>query len=446
MYFTSDPHTRPSVFSLLVAAALIGCTDARPDAPDDWADPSTGESPKEIGGRTVGEFVARISPREGRVEIRRINAGRMGLLQPQSQVDLSAEEDGVSGSNPVGTVELVTNSIAENLDCPSQQLGRFCGSVTLRHFYSGRSFNNVYVQVTKITDVDRTPMVGHQGSNSSPALSWPGNYALSNSLGLWSYGSLGASAPSNESTMTWEFLNPDDADTYIALRVVASPSYTTYTRQASSATFIDACTAPGGVTLGQPGTTYKTLPAIFPFSIFGITDPTIKVARGGQIVIGPGVPIDSGNNPSFSLTSTSAPYSGIFPYWDKLTYTTTITSSKVSNLCYLVVGSAPNRQILVTWKAMKIFGQLSTQYDMTFDAILSEGSDRIDFVYYNMTTTNLTPQFNQARINGSRAVIGLQNETGTVAVDGAVGGLSVNSGVTCSAGGSCQSFAYVPVY
>ncbi len=427
---------------------LTCCTDARPDALDDWVAPPGGEPPREIDGRTVGEFIARFSPREGRAEIRRIDAGRANLLQPQSQVDLNATEDGVSGTNPPSTVELVTNSVAEDLDCPSQTTGRFCGSVTLRHFYTGRSFNNVYVQVTKITDANGTSMAGHQGSNSDPALSWPGSYALSNSLGLWTYGSLGSSAPSNEGTVTWEFLNPDNADTYIALRVIASPSYTTYTRQASTATFTDACTAAGGINLGQPGATYKTLPAIsiFPFSIFGITAPTIKVARGGQIVIGPDIPIDSGNNPSLGLPSSNAPGAGIFPFWDKLNYTNTVSSSKASNLCYLVVGSAPTRQLVVTWKAMKIFGQLSTQYDMTFDAILSEGSDRIDFVYSTMSTTNSTSPNNQSRVNGNTAVIGLQNETGTVAVDGVIGGLLVNSGGTCSGGVNCKSFAYVPVY
>ncbi len=73
-------------------------------------------------------------------------------------------------------------------------------------------------------------------------------------------------------------------------------------------------------------------------------------------------------------------------------------------------GLAPNRKLVVTWKNMKFTGDTNGTANMIFSTILSEGSDRIDFAYNTMTSSNA-----QARANGNSATIGVQSASGTAA-------------------------------
>jgi len=104
-------------------------------------------------------------------------------------------------------------------------------------FFADRGFNNAYVQVTKISDANGQPLTGHDAEGQDAAA-----LGLSNTLGLWRYTAAGGYnsnsgiltksgvGTTNAASRDWVFMNPDGADTYLALAVFASPSYSSYGR------------------------------------------------------------------------------------------------------------------------------------------------------------------------------------------------------------------------
>jgi hypothetical protein len=77
-----------------------------------------------------------------------------------------------------------------------------------------------------------------------------------------------------------------------------------------------------------------------------------------------------------------------------------------SGICASVVGSAPNRQLVVTWMDSGVVGpgpSFTVKGDLLFSAILSEGTNTIDLVY---STTMSDP-------DSITAVIGIQSANAT---------------------------------
>lgn len=228
---------------VLLAAALAGCTGEAPCAGeacsgiDPIAAAPTPAPPR--SGTLTADFRAHLQPGAKTITFERLD-GRTGApgTRPQDLTDLTVTQDTIPGSGPGNSVELVTNSVGYNGQCPTGfQSNSFCGNVTLRHFYD-LALSDVHVQVTKVTDAGNVVIGGHGGINNDPSL-----HGLDASQGLWKYTSAGASSaggvgrsPDNQATRDWVFANPDDADTWIYLRVVASlyptmwfdPGYTTF--------------------------------------------------------------------------------------------------------------------------------------------------------------------------------------------------------------------------
>src|SRR5207237_2876113 len=91
----------------------------------------------------------------------------------------------------------------------------------------------------------------------------------------------------------------------------------------------------------------------------------------------------------------AVPPSLIAAFWDDLIMT---PDSAVTSR---VVGSAPNRQFVVEWSNMSILDEdgHDLNSNLTFEAILFEGTNDIQFVYRDMTGP---------RSDGSSATIGAQ--------------------------------------
>lgn len=385
----------------VVVLLLVGCA-ARDD-----------EDPGAPRGTVVRDAVARVSPRARAIEFSR-RASRAPGLSPASIDSLTLAQDGVPGSGPGETVELVTNSVADTLlgeTCPGVPPGgkAFCGNVTLSHFFP-RTLSNTFVQVTSVSDAAHAPLAGHQAINSDPAA-----LGLDASFGLWKYtaassaspGVLGI-APDNGGSRDWVFANPDDADTWIGLRIVASLTYSGYTRTASGLPFVDACA--GGEDLGPVTTAPVTLP--FPFTLYDTTDVALTLNRRGVIVLGASsliapaksVPLpSSGNVPGCTqLRQCAVPRPAIFAFWDALVY------NGGGGICTLTSGVAPDRTYAVTWRRLARLSAVDEGADYTFTAVLHEGTNEIDLLYGNMNG----PLPNAA---GGAATIGVQNAAGTVA-------------------------------
>lgn len=231
----------PAASGLLgaLAVAALGCVGEAPCEGAAACDGLEAVAPTPpSAGVVTADFRAHLQPGAEKLFFERLGARSSAPgVKPQDLTDLQITQDTIPGSGPANSLELVTNSVGFNAECPAgYQSNSFCGNVTFRHFYD-LSLSDVHVQVTKVTDVNDVVITGHGGINNDPSL-----HGLDASQGLWKYTSAAAStdgvvdrAPDNQATRDWVFADPDGADTYIYLRAVASlyptawfnPDYTT---------------------------------------------------------------------------------------------------------------------------------------------------------------------------------------------------------------------------
>jgi hypothetical protein len=397
----------------MVFVLLAGCADAGGQdggAPGALFPSEPPRAPEESS--VVAEVIAHISPSKKTISFEPVPRATPGL-GTQSIDELNLSQDNNPGDGLRTTVELVTNSVGFNADCPAPyQVNTFCGNVTLTSFYQ-RTLANVFVQATSIT-----PPTGHNALNSDPS-----EFGLSDTFGLWKYTSPAAStegvigqAPHNSGTRDWVFANPDNADTSILLRVVSSLKYSGYIFDYSNASFIDACS--GGVTTTS-SSAQQTMP--FPFTFYQSTNGVVRFNVKGMLTFGNVNGSASGSN--VALPSAGAPKPGLFVFWDNLKY------GVGGKMCYKVVGSAPNRQVAITWNNMTFADSpdLNTA-NLQFGVILTEGTNNIEVVYNSMSGLSSRPE-------GDSATIGVQNETG-----------SASTGEFNQGGfGSGSAYAFIPI-
>jgi hypothetical protein len=113
---------------------------------------------------------------------------------------LTEVQDGVPGSGPPDSVELVTTATRSGAAGCGGVPESFCGDVTLRSFYSV-SLPSVYVEITSMT-----PPTGNESYDSDGA---PTGSGLSEIFGLWSYGDLTAAGTGGDNaSRTWQFNAP----------------------------------------------------------------------------------------------------------------------------------------------------------------------------------------------------------------------------------------------
>jgi len=391
-------------------------------------------------GPLVGTFVARVSPKKGTFEILPTSkAPRPPALAPQSLDELTIDVDDVpdtTNGNITNVVELVTNSTDI---CPAgySSTDFFCASVTTRSFFNTRGLSNVHLYIAKLTDADGNDTTAYAGQNSDPSFS-----ALNNTLGLWKYtgtnvatrGVLAARTATNQGgnagTRDLVFARGDGGDFYAYFYVYATLTYSGYTMSPLSTALpaiTNACTQGGSKRITSTGgLSMLQLNLPFPFTFYGTNyalgaaNSKLTVSRFGALGFGAlstatGSAYNTGASVALPSTSATTFKPGIYPFWENLNYTTTnatVTTSP-SAFCTLTAGSEPNRQLVLTWHDMKYTGETSAVYPlspaMTISAILHEGSDVIDFIYGVMTDLPVT------RANGAVAVVGVQNEAGTVA-------------------------------
>jgi hypothetical protein len=122
-----------------------------------------------------------------------------GLMAREQQLCImNIIQDGVPGSGPAESVELVTESQARNGACPApyDTVPSLCANVTLRSFYTDRTRTDVYVRLNSLTTPLANPVL-------NSAVSTPG---LPSGLGIWSYGNLGlAGTPAAAASRDWVF-------------------------------------------------------------------------------------------------------------------------------------------------------------------------------------------------------------------------------------------------
>lgn len=415
-----------------VLSASPGCADTEsfPDTDDPGVTDGTAPVALPDGGHVMHEYVLQLRPSQHTAKLVHLKPGvssRPGFT-PQSVDNLSVVEDGVTGSGPANSIELYTdpNSIISGSGCPGGSAASFCATVKLVSFYT-RTLNNVFVQVTSITDSVGAPITGHSGINSDSPPSWLSD----NGYGLWKYKADAAAtagvvgtAPDNSGSKDWVFADPDGADTNILLRVVATLSYKDYSRTTLTQAYVNTCSQ-NNDNNSNGNDVPLTLP--FGFTFYNLQSTTSTIFnRNGVVGLGGIAPPSAMNNATFKSVTlpdntpprvSSSP--GIYVFWDKLNY-----NASQTGICHGTTGTAPNRKFIYTWRNMKGFENTANTMNINLNVVLNEGTDIVDMVYGAMsgaagndaTTFPSAPTTitNALRAKGKKAIIGLQGPNGSV--------------------------------
>jgi len=177
-------------------------------------------------------------------------------------------------------------------------------------------------------------------------------------------------------------------------------------------------TIPGTPALGvlvagtqvDDGAVALPVPAGFNFSIFGspVTGGTVlSVGTNGNLQF-----TATGGSTAYTNTAlpVSVPGTGtgafpaaptLFPYWDDMNMTTTRMPGGAGGVYTQLVGSAPNRQWVIEWRARHFDDTNLATPSLNYAIVIDEGSDSFSYVY------NLTGQ-GATNTNGVSATVGVQ--------------------------------------
>jgi subtilisin family serine protease len=144
---------------------------------------------------------------------------------------------------------------------------------------------------------------------------------------------------------------------------------------------------------GDDASTQVTLP--FTFTFYGQSYSSAHVATNGFInFLAPDATFF--NSP---IPSTFTPNGAIYPYWDDM-FVLSDSAVKTASL-----GSAPNRSFVIEWENVAYFGDSSRRVD--FEIVLHENGNMLT-QYQNIA--------DDGRERGNSATIGIENHTGTDAL------------------------------
>jgi hypothetical protein len=157
------------------------------------------------------------------------------------------------------------------------------------------------------------------------------------------------------------------------------------------------------LTMSDPNAGFGVVPLAgvtpaFTVPYFGQQVSTFTVAVDGYLVMG--ATTDTASNPqNASLPNTSAPGNLVAPWWTDLQLQAGVSDSIIR---WSLVGTAPNRTLIIEWNNVAGLGFFFTPPPLTFQVQISEGGDIV---------FNYAP--NASGGGNYSATIGLQNMDGT---------------------------------
>lgn len=187
-----------------------------------------------------------------------------------------------------------------------------------------------------------------------------------------------------------------------------------YTAGVATGTFFDACAAPGAVRVRDyvtdtgllerdDGHPRAPLVLPFPFTFYGVAETHLWPDVNGYAVFGARAPLDT-LGPSEFPERTEGPV--VAPLWQDLA----LRAAPASDICAAVEGTAPNRRYVVEWLDVKALGGAAPdQTTLTFELVLSETTNTVDFFY--RTATAADPN-DSSYVNGQNGLIGVQSALG----------------------------------
>ncbi|OLR91734.1 hypothetical protein BJP25_25290 [Actinokineospora bangkokensis] len=134
----------------------------------------------------------------------------------------------------------------------------------------------------------------------------------------------------------------------------------------------------------------------FGFFFYGNTYTQAYVATNGYLNF-------LASNRAYSnvaIPAAAVPNAAVYPFWDDLTI------DSASRVATKTLGTAPNREFVIEWRNATFYQSTATRLD--FETVLSE-SGEISFRYRGIDP-------NSTRERGESATVGIENATGTVAL------------------------------
>jgi|GEM_PF-1635027 len=182
-----------------------------------------------------------------------------------------------------------------------------------------------------------------------------------------------------------------------------------YTNETTSYSWIDITGT--GTDTGITGDDDDALIDIgFTFTLFNSTHSQVRISSNGYMTFG----IEGTDWSNDDIPSINDPDDYIAPFWDDL------DPSMGGTIYYEVQGTEPNRMFIVEWHGIPHYYTIG---DITFEAILYEGSNEIKFQYKDV-------DFGDSNYdNGASATVGLENEDGTDGVKFSYNSPSIYNGL-----------------
>ncbi|HSH03058.1 MAG TPA: Ig-like domain-containing protein [Anaerolineae bacterium] len=201
----------------------------------------------------------------------------------------------------------------------------------------------------------------------------------------------------------WTAYNPGSADVVTATDtamvtiftppVIPADSYGYIVDGNCATTFNDISGINLGLGLLDDGETSVSLP--FTFNYYGNNITELRVGNDGGILINNLTGDVPFNNSALPSGDANLANGVILPFWDDI-------DSDTGDVYTATVGVAPDRQFIIQWHQRPHFSNVG---DSTFQVILYEGSNNIDFVYEDVVFGNASFD------NGASATVGLQRDS-----------------------------------
>ena len=137
------------------------------------------------------------------------------------------------------------------------------------------------------------------------------------------------------------------------------------------------------------------VPLPFPFTFYGQQHNTAFVATNGHVNFN----ALSTAFTNVSIPSTGTPNGAIYPFWDDL-FVDASASVRTE-----LLGSAPNRRFVIEWRNLRFFSDTTRRIDA--NVVLHENGEIL---------TQSRNRADDPRERGSSATLGIENQTGTVAL------------------------------
>ncbi|HYF63231.1 MAG TPA: PKD domain-containing protein [Herpetosiphonaceae bacterium] len=170
---------------------------------------------------------------------------------------------------------------------------------------------------------------------------------------------------------------------------------------------------PGSGRLATTDSSAANAVAPFPIAFYGVASPNLRVGNNGAILFNDAGSTTIGDTNS-DLTGAAA-NNIIAPFWDDLG-----TAGAPAGVYTATVGAAPNRQFVIQWEQMPIFGVANSA--VSFQAVFSEGSGDILFFYNDASAGNA------AYDNGASATVGIRGSGAAQALQYSFNTASLASG------------------